>query len=62
MSHRGDWVCGTCAFWYIGEGCTLGECRLYPPLASCDGIACYPMIRKDDWCGQWLSEEEYQER
>lgn len=48
-------TCGNCRFYqqfYGWDDC--GACRRYPPTVTHqDDLAVPPMVRADNWCGEW---------
>lgn len=38
-----------------GDEC--GTCRRWPPLASVNAAAVWPIVRDDEWCSEWKANE-----
>ncbi len=47
--------CGTCRFGLFVNNEGVGECRRYAPEVGEDGMACYPFVYLDGWCGDLRS-------
>ena len=53
-------TCDLCRFFEPhrteGEGpldYELGDCRRHPPRLEADGTTSWPLVRLDEWCGEW---------
>lgn len=53
--------CRDCQFWDKLEikGELMGICRRYPPVSDPGHIPKQPIVRSDDWCGEWIFENDY---
>ena len=36
-----------------------GTCRRFPPLASAGSATVWPIVRDDEWCGEWKLAERW---
>jgi hypothetical protein len=34
-----------------------GTCRRFPPLASVNSVAVWPIVKEDEWCSEWKVSE-----
>ena len=65
-----DKICYTCKFWnafgpaYWVNPNEAGnhQCRRYPPHFNASGEAVWPETAHDDWCGEWVDDEEQKEQ
>jgi hypothetical protein len=46
--------CGACRFWQYTarHGASGGICMRYPPVAGGRGSAAFPVVYRNEWCGE----------
>jgi len=58
-----DKTCGNCAYFHATDkDRQAGECHIYPPKKSIEGIPVWPKLDSLDWCGQFLSRQNLYEK
>lgn len=52
-------TCETCRF-FLNNGILVSRCRRYPPWIECEDQTSWPIVRRDDWCGEHQQEPTYE--
>lgn len=49
-------ACRNCRFSRskVGRGTPYLFCRRYPPTQLAEGESFFPLVERDEWCGEWM--------